>query len=106
MVLYNKAHDLWTHTLRLAQLTCPKEAMRPLHQFQFTAFNIDETETILPKAPLLAAKVSDQFVSAARKDLGYEALPLTAIIPLKDHQHLLMYGSICLSLRRTRTESE
>ena len=79
---YNTATALWTHTLSLAQLTCPKEAMRALHQFRFPNFIVEETETILPAARLLAAKVSNQFVSAARSDLGYEPLPLLAILPL------------------------
>jgi hypothetical protein len=51
--------------------------MRPLFQFQFPAFEIEETETFLPEARSLAARVTNQLVAAARRDLGYEPLPLT-----------------------------
>ena len=69
-----EAQDRYGHALNLAKLACSVEAVQALLTFAMPDFDWQSTSEVFADARTLARGAMSQFITAARKDLGYEAL--------------------------------
>ena len=65
-------------------MCCANDAVRVLRSFALPLFTSGTIDAKMPVARSMAAKISAQFIAAARKDMGYEALPIVAITSVQD----------------------